>query len=75
MRSKVAADLRAEQVELVRDMTPAERVSLALQLGERDLSVYMTAQKVDRNTALRAIRRSRQTGRRRPSRCLDESLQ
>jgi hypothetical protein len=56
-------------------MTPAERVSLALQLGERDLRVYMTAQQLDRNAALRTIRGSRQTGRRRPSRCLDESLQ
>ncbi|HUP50587.1 MAG TPA: hypothetical protein VNA04_17570 [Thermoanaerobaculia bacterium] len=73
MRSKVADELRAEQREQILRMTPSERVALALQLGDRDLRVYMSVQKVDRETAVQAIRRSRQIGRRR-SRCMDESL-
>ena len=73
MHSRIADELRAEQREEVLRMTPSERVALALRLGERDLRIYMSVQKVDRDTALQAIRRSRQIGRRR-SPCLDESL-
>lgn len=73
MRSKVAEQLRREQVEQIQQMTPGQRVALALKLGERDLRVYMAFQKMDRGAALKAIRRSQQIGRR-YSRCMDESL-
>lgn len=73
MRSKVAEELRQEQIDQVRGMTPGERVAMALQLGERDLRIYIAVQKVDRDVAMKAIRRSRQTGRR-YSRCMHESL-
>jgi len=73
MRSKVAEEVREEQIEEVRRMTPSERIALARELRERGLNVYMTAQKVDRDTALKTIRRERQAGRR-YSRCMDESL-
>jgi hypothetical protein len=73
MRSKVAEELRLEQIEEMRRMTPSERIALARELRERGLIVYMAAQKVDRDTALKAIRRERQAGRR-YSRCMDESL-
>jgi hypothetical protein len=72
MRSKVAEALREEQIEEVRRMTPSERVALARGLRERGLDLYMAGQSVDRATALKAIRRDRQGGRR-YSRCMDES--
>lgn len=61
--------LRAEQMEEIRRMTPGERVALAFELGERDLQIYLAFQRVDRQTALDAIRRSHQAGRR-FSRCM-----
>ena len=72
MRSKVAEELRREQIEEVRRMTVSERVALARELGERDLQIYMALQNVDRETAIRSIRREHQQGRR-YSRCMDES--
>ncbi|PYQ58771.1 MAG: hypothetical protein DMF58_14105 [Acidobacteria bacterium] len=73
MRSKVAEELRSEQMELLRRMTPSERVVLAFELGERDLQFYMAMQNVDRQTAIEAIRREHQNGRRH-SLCMTESL-
>lgn len=73
VRSKVAEQLRQEQVEQLRRMTPSQRVALALDLGERGLQVYMAGQKMIRAAAVKAIRQSRQLGRR-YSRCMDESL-
>ena len=63
-KSKVAAEARAAQLEAIRKMTPDERVRLASSIAERDLQVYMAFQHVDRTTALAAIRRERQAGRR-----------
>lgn len=73
MRSKVAEQLRREQVEQIQRMTPEQRIALAIELAERDLQVYMAFQEMDRDSALKAIRRSRQLGRR-YSRCMEESL-
>lgn len=74
MRSRVAEELRQEQIEQLRRMTPAERVALALQLRDQGLRIYMAGQNVDRASAHRAIRRLDQLGRR-YSRCMDESLE
>ena len=71
MRSRVAEQVRREQLEEIRRLTPSERMELALRLGERDLQVYVDVQKTDRAAALTAIRRSRQAGRR-YSRCMAE---
>ena len=71
MRSRLAEELKQEQRERYARMTPAERVALTEKLGEEGLAEYMSANHVDRITAIRAIRRSRRAGRR-PSRCLDE---
>jgi hypothetical protein len=71
MRSKLAAEIKDEQRARFARMTPAERVALAGKLGEQGLAEYMSANRVDRLTAIRAIRRSRRAGRR-PSRCIDE---
>ncbi|MDQ6800015.1 MAG: hypothetical protein M3041_04175 [Acidobacteriota bacterium] len=74
MRSKIAEKLRREQMEHVLALSISERVALAFSLGERDLQVYIAFQKVDRETAIDAIRREHQLGRR-DSRCMNESLQ
>lgn len=63
MRS-VNDDLRREQRERIAKMTPAERVALAERLGEEGLAAFMSANRLDRAAALRAIRRSRRAGRR-----------
>jgi hypothetical protein len=52
-------------------MTPAERVRLSERLGEEGLAEYMSANGLDRASAIKAIKRSRRLGRR-PSRCFDE---
>jgi hypothetical protein len=71
MRSKLAEQLKQEQRERFARMTPAERVALTERLGEEGLAEYMTANRLDRVEAMKAIRRSRRSGRR-PSRCFDE---
>ena len=71
MRSRLAEQLRKEQRERVARMTPAERMALTEKLGEQGLAEYMSANGVDRATAIRALKRSRRAGRR-PSRCFDE---
>jgi hypothetical protein len=72
MHSKVAEAVRQEQIEEIRQMTPDERVALALHLGDRDLQIYMSVQGIDIDTAVTTIRQSHQVGRR-FSRCMQES--
>lgn len=64
MRS-VAGDLQREQRIRFAQMTPAERVALSVRLGEEGLAEFMSANALDRLSALKAIRRSRRLGRRR----------
>lgn len=60
----MAAEARASQLDAIRNMTPDERVKLSFEVAERDLQFYMAFQKVDRATAIQAIRRTRNAGRR-----------
>jgi hypothetical protein len=69
--SNVADDLRREQLERFAMMTPAERVALSERLGQEGLAEFMSANGLDRESALKAIRRSRRVGRR-PSSSADE---
>jgi hypothetical protein len=71
MRSKLAEQLKQEQRERFARMTPAERVALTERLGEEGLAEYMSANRLDRMTAVKAIKQSRRLGRR-PSRCFDD---
>lgn len=64
MRSKAAADVRQRQFERYAAMTPAERVALALRLGEEGLATYMATHGVDRRTAIARIRATHRLGRR-----------
>jgi hypothetical protein len=63
--SRVNDDLRRERRERILKMTPAERSALAAKLGAEGVVAFMSANRVDRETALKAIRRSRRVGRRR----------
>ena len=74
MRS-VADELRVEDRERVLAMTPAERVALALALGDRDLEIFRAAQQpgLSREEAARILDRQRHAGRGR-SRCLEELI-
>jgi hypothetical protein len=69
--SHIADDIRSEQWNRFRAMTPAERVAMAERLGKEGLASYMEATGASRADALRTIRMSRRIGRK-PSRCMDE---
>ena len=56
------------------NLTPDERVVLALALGRRDLEIYAAANGLDRPSARLAVERRRQS-RRRQSSCVDALLQ
>jgi len=66
MRS-VVDRLRAQDREAVLALTPAERVTLALALGARDLESFRRAQEpaLRPEEATRTLERQRQAGRRR----------
>jgi len=69
----VADDLRRRDREAVFELSPRERIALALQLGERDLELFCRTQGLERAAAVRILRRRRQAGRR-PSRCMTEII-
>jgi hypothetical protein len=62
MRS-VADDLRRDTVKRVLAMPLAERIALALALGDEDLARYMRTSGLDRATAMRELSARRQDGR------------
>jgi hypothetical protein len=64
MRSTVARDVSARRLARVAAMTPAERVALAMRLGEEGLASYMATHGVDRRTARTRIKATRRPGRR-----------
>jgi hypothetical protein len=66
----VADRLHREDREALRALTPAQRVTLALALGERDLAIFRGARRPPptREEAARLLRQRRQVGRR-PSPC------
>ena len=70
-RSKVAEELRQEQMREVLAMTPDERVALILALRDRGIEALMAARGIDRDTAIDEIKRSRRLGRR-YSRSMDD---
>lgn len=64
MRS-VADEVRAEQLRDMLRLTPAERVNLALRLGEEGLALFMSANRVNsRDEAIEQLRRVARAGRR-----------
>ena len=74
MRS-VADQLRVEDREAILSLSAAERVSLALALGRRDLEAFRAAQDppLGHDEAARLLERQRQAGRQ-PSRCVEEII-
>ena len=70
MRSRIASEVERQRRERLAAMTPAERVALAMRLGEAGLASYMTAHGVDRRTAASRIKATRRLGRR-PSACAE----
>ena len=71
MRSRVAEEVRREQREEVRRMTPQERLALGMRLREIGLVRFMAAHHLTREEAIAQIRKQRQAGRR-VSRCMSE---
>jgi hypothetical protein len=58
------AHFRRRTHELVRAMTPDERIALAFALGEDDVRVFMEVHQIGRDDAVRRLRRMRHHGRR-----------
>jgi hypothetical protein len=73
MRSKVAEQLRREQMEEVAALSIDARIERLAPILDLGLEAFMAAEGIDRQTAIRRIRRERQSGRR-YSRCMIESL-
>jgi hypothetical protein len=71
VRSRLNDRLKQEQRERIARLTPAERLALTERLGNEGLAEFMSANDLDRGSAVQAIKRSRRLGRK-PSRCLDE---
>lgn len=67
----VADQLRERTAQAVRDLPVAERMALALSLGDADLDMYVRASGLDRTTALKQLRAQRARGRATPSRSAD----
>lgn len=65
MRSNVARDVSRRREERLAALTPAERVALAMRLGEAGLASFMTTHSVNRDTARARIAATRRAGRRR----------
>jgi hypothetical protein len=70
MRS-VADDLRDERLRVLMELTPEQRINLALRLGEEALEFFMATNHLTRDEAVRRIRQERRAGRN-PSRCMNE---
>ena len=64
MHSAVAHAVSQEQRDRLAAMTPAERVALAVRLGEEGLASYMATHGVDRPSAIARVRATRRVGRR-----------
>lgn len=62
MRS-VADDLRRESARELARLSPAERIALALQLGDEDVALYRAAHHVGDAEARATLRRARAHGR------------
>ncbi len=73
VKSKVAAAVDAQQAEAVRRMSPAERVELALRLGDAAIESFCATHGVDRRTAIRSFERRRQATRQ-PSACIERLI-
>jgi hypothetical protein len=59
----VVQDHREEDRRALAEMTAAERVALALELGDQDLEIFRRAHGLTKDEALRELRRRRQVGR------------
>jgi hypothetical protein len=64
MHSAVAHAVSQKQREQLAAMTPAERVALAVRLGEEGIASYMVTHGLDRQTAIARIKATRRVGRR-----------
>jgi hypothetical protein len=69
----IADTLRAADREEVARLSPAERLELALRLGDEGLELFRQARGLDHETARRLLERQRQAGRR-PSKCMSDLI-
>jgi hypothetical protein len=70
MRSESASATARERAERLAAMTPGERVTLAVRLGEEGIALFMETHNLDRRAAVARIKATRRLGRR-PSACAE----
>lgn len=71
--ASVADGLRCADRATVARLSDDERIALALTLGDADVEALQQARGIDREAAVRLIRRQRQAGRQ-PSACMSALL-
>ena len=71
--TSVAHLLRQSALEQVLQLSPAERIALALRLGDADLNLLCRYRGLDLDEAQRLLERQRQVGRR-FSRCMLKAI-
>jgi hypothetical protein len=64
MRSAVAEAVRSRRTEEEQRLSPVERLQLALRMGEASLALFMSANSLSREEALRELEANKQKGRR-----------
>lgn len=64
MRSTISEELRERQIREGLRLTPAERIQIALDMGEADLLLFMKANQLPRAEAIRRLRAGKHAGRR-----------
>ena len=64
MRSRVAEEVREEQRREILAMSAEERIELVHRLSEEGIALLMASENIDRDEAIRRIRKSHARGRR-----------
>jgi hypothetical protein len=64
MESRVSEELRRRQSEADLALSPAERISLSLEIGRRELRMFMTAHGLSAAQALETLRSNKDKARR-----------
>jgi hypothetical protein len=67
----IGEKLRREEFERLLELSPAERLEIALELGDADAELFAAVRSIPVEEARRLLRLQRQNGRRR-SRCAGE---
>ncbi|HEX4498346.1 MAG TPA: hypothetical protein VIE43_21900 [Thermoanaerobaculia bacterium] len=69
----VADELRQRDREAAKSLSPAQRLELALAMGDEDIAAFCAARGISRKEGIRLLQRQRQAGRT-PSKCISDLI-